>query len=133
MVRPGSKRIYLTILKFFLHLLIIGVASAGAMPVESAIYPISCVLCRILQIFWGIAAGIASLVIVLAGLKWIGNADDPSGRAQAKTTIVHAIVGLIIVTVAIEVVGWGVQNTVAGHWFDPGDWMPGADCAEFCT
>ncbi len=113
----------------------IDIASA-AVVITSIIYPISCVLCRILQILWGITAGITTMVIVLAGLKWIGSMEDPGSRAVAKSSIVHAIVGLILVTIAMQIVAWMVQGTVvgsvAGYTFDPADWLPTANCALFC-
>jgi len=125
---------------FFVLLLInIGTTSA-AVAVTDVTNPINCLLCRILTILWGIVAAIATFVIVLAGLKWIGSADDPGGRAQAKATIVHAIIGLIIVTVAMQVVAWAVQGTVAGsihgYTFDPRDFLPapaGNGCSTLCT
>jgi len=119
---------------FLILLLIISIdITSAAVAVTSVIYPINCILCRILTILWGVTAAITTFVIVLAGIKWMGSMEDPTMRAQAKTTIIHAIVGLIIVTIAIQVVGWAVQNTVAGTYFDPADWMPASDCARFCT
>ncbi|MFH1835815.1 MAG: pilin [Methanobacteriota archaeon] len=51
-----------------------------------------------------IAGAVATLVIVINGIKWIGSSDDPGARKQAKEGIVHAVVGLVIVLIAVEVV-----------------------------
>jgi len=46
------------------------------------------------------------LMIVVGGLKWMGAMEDVNARAQAKTTVIHAIIGLIIVVIAMWVVNW---------------------------
>lgn len=51
-----------------------------------------------------IAGAIATLVIVINGIKWTGSSDDPGARKQAKQGIIHAIVGLVIVMIAVNVV-----------------------------
>jgi type IV secretory pathway VirB2 component (pilin) len=88
--------------------LMIGLASAQA----NVTSIINNLMCRILQVLWAVAAGVAVVVIVVAGIKWIGSAEDAGARAQAKSTIVHAIIGLLIVMVAMAVVGWVVSGDV---------------------
>ncbi len=109
--------------------------ASGVMTVQSAINPINCILCRIINIMWGIVAGIATLVIMLAGLKWMGSAEDPGARAQAKTSIVHALVGLIIVIVSLLVIGWVTAGTKTA--IDVVEFIPvvagGNGCVNFCT
>jgi len=51
-----------------------------------------------------IAGAVATLIIVMNGIRWIGSSDDPGARKKAKEGIVHAVVGLIIVLVAVEIV-----------------------------
>jgi len=51
-----------------------------------------------------IAGAIATLVLVINGIKWTGSSDDPGARKQAKQGIIHAVVGLIIVMIAVNVV-----------------------------
>ena len=63
-------------------------------------------LCQIVLILWSITAGIATLVITLAGIKWMGSEDDLAARREAKITIIHAIIGLIIVLIALTIVNW---------------------------
>ena len=59
-----------------------------------------------------IAAAIGILVMVLQGIKWIGSADDPGARKQAKQGLVHAIIGMIIVVIAI----WVVAMIMTGNY-----------------
>ncbi len=69
-------------------------------------------ICRLIQVLWGIAAAVATIVIVIAGIKWIGSSEDAGARAQAKATIIHAIIGLIIVIVALAIVNWSITGHV---------------------
>jgi hypothetical protein len=65
-------------------------------------------ICNILQniqwLLYAIAAGIGIVVVTLQGIKWAGSAEDPGARKQAKQGIIHAIIGLIIVFMAIWLV-----------------------------
>ena len=63
-------------------------------------------LCNIVLFLWALTAGITTLVIVLAGIKWMGSMEDINARREAKITIVHAIIGLIIVLIALTIVNW---------------------------
>lgn len=91
-------------------LLTIGMASATTAATVMTI--INDLLCKLLQVLWGVAAAVAIIVIVLAGIKWIGSSEDAGARAQAKSTIVHAIIGLLIVMIALTLVGWVTQGSV---------------------
>lgn len=79
-----------------------GLVCCTATPTEI----VNTTLCSIVVTFWGIAAAVASFMIVLAGVRWSGSMEDPQTRKEAKTTIIHAIVGLIIVMVAMEIANW---------------------------
>ncbi|VVB51034.1 Uncharacterised protein [uncultured archaeon] len=56
-------------------------------------------LCYIATLMANIAAAIAVIVIISAGLKWVTSGDAPGDRKAAKNMIIHAIVGLIIIMV----------------------------------
>jgi hypothetical protein len=62
------------------------------------------VLCSFFNTFYYIAGAIASLIIVIGGVKWTASENDPGARKAAKDAIIHAIVGLIIVIVATAIV-----------------------------
>jgi len=51
---------------------------------------------NILSIFFGILGGIAVLVVAIGGLRYILANGDPSALAQAKNTILYAIIGLLV-------------------------------------
>jgi hypothetical protein len=85
--------------------------STGMISARSAI---CVVLFNIRQLLAFIAASVATLVITLQGVKWIGSAEDPGARKQAKAGIIHAVVGLIIVMSAI----WIVRMVFTGETCD---------------
>ena len=72
------------------------------------------------------AGAIASLVIILAGVRWVTAADDPGARNGAKTTIISAFVGLIIIMIAVYIVAV-VINGILPMRIDPTKWLSG-DC-----
>ena len=90
--------------------LLAGFAAAAYSPSSAAPQAGSAasVLCELLYnlrfILTVIAAAVGALVIILQGIKWVGSADDPGARKQAKQGIIHAIVGLVIVVLAVWVV-----------------------------
>ncbi|MFC2154260.1 hypothetical protein ACFLRC_02120 [Candidatus Altiarchaeota archaeon] len=92
-----------TLMATLLMLGLIGTVSAGGetTAIQNAL---STILCVIVQLLIFIAGGIAMVIIVLNGIKWTASSDDPGARKQAKQGIVHAIVGLIIVLIAVFVV-----------------------------
>ena len=75
--------------------------SSGMVSAQTAICDI---LYNIRNLLSFIAAGVAVVVITLQGIKWAGSADDPGARKKAKEGIVHAVVGLIIVLIAVWIV-----------------------------
>jgi hypothetical protein len=80
------------------------VAATAASGIISAKTAICAILYNIRDLLSFIAGGIAAVVIVLQGVKWVGSAEDPGARKQAKQGIIHAIVGLVIVLVAVWIV-----------------------------
>ena len=64
----------------------------------------------ILQIVFGIAAGIALIVFMLAGLKYITSRGDPAAVAKAKNTILYAVIGLIVAAFAFTIVTFVVKS-----------------------
>jgi len=71
-----------------------------------------CVIVRILQ---ASAAIIAAIVIILAGFKWMSY-DSPEERSKAKSYIAKALVGLLIVVIALELVNAIVNNVSIGEF-----------------
>jgi len=61
---------------------------------------VACILIRILQ---GVAAILATIVILLSGIAWMSS-DRYEDRLRARDRILHAIIGLLIVMVALQLV-----------------------------
>ena len=100
---------------FILSILILaGMASADE---KSVITIIAKFICKLIQVLWGITAAVATIVIVTAGIRWVGSAEDASARASAKSTIIHAIIGVIIIAVALAIVNWAVSGTSISSTF----------------
>ena len=57
------------------------------------------------NILYGIAAGIAILLIAIHGIRW-KTAGSPEGREDAKRGILNVIFGLAIIIVAAALVAW---------------------------
>jgi len=66
---------------------------------------VSSVICGFYDAFKAIATGIAALVMVIAGVKWVASENDPGARKAAKDAMIHAIVGLIIITLIGSIIG----------------------------
>ncbi|MEA3255164.1 MAG: hypothetical protein U9Q22_04970 [Candidatus Altiarchaeota archaeon] len=71
---------------------------------------LACLICRILTLFLFVAGAIAALVIVIAGIRWVGSGEDPGARTAAKSSVVSALVGLIIIVLAVYLVTWLVTS-----------------------
>jgi type IV secretory pathway VirB2 component (pilin) len=63
---------------------------------------------QILQIVFGIAAALAVLFIVIAGLRFITSQGNPQEVAKARNTIVYALVGLLVALSAEVIVSFVV-------------------------
>lgn len=58
-----------------------------------------------------IGAGIAAVIIIIvAGLKYVTSGGDAAKAKSAKETIVSAVIGLIVIAVAAELVGFVISR-----------------------
>ena len=64
----------------------------------------------ILQILFGILGALAVLFIVIGGFSYVVSGGDPQATGKAKSTIMYAVVGLIIAVFAEAIVTF-----VIGH------------------
>ncbi|MEM2918560.1 MAG: TrbC/VirB2 family protein [Candidatus Altiarchaeota archaeon] len=119
---------YLSISVLLLLSVLITTVYAQALDIKSTL----CVLiCRVFNLIFFISTGIAALIIIAAGIKWIGSGDDPSARGAAKSTIVHAIIGLIVVIIAVFLVWWIAGSLTGVDILNPTGFITG-DCAGAC-
>ena len=56
-----------------------------------------------LRLVFGIAGGIAVLIITIAALQYVMSAGDGQSTAKAKNTILYALVGLVICITAFSI------------------------------
>jgi hypothetical protein len=66
----------------------------------------------VMDIVFATVASIAVLIIVIAGFRYIVAHGDPSATAQARMTILYALVGLIITMAAFGFVTFVVKGLV---------------------
>jgi len=64
----------------------------------------------ILNIVFGIAGGLALIFVVIGGLRYILSQGDPNATAQAKNTILYALVGLVVTVCAYAIVRFIVSS-----------------------
>ncbi|ODS42716.1 MAG: hypothetical protein MSIBF_05300 [Candidatus Altiarchaeales archaeon IMC4] len=115
----GKKMFYNTLIGLILVFLFVGVSvevvpdlrpHMGCIQDVIAGETANLMLCQIVLILQCIAAGLALLVIVYSGIQWIGSEGDPMAVNAAKTRIIYAVVGLIVVVIA----GQFVKDISAG-------------------
>ncbi len=99
-----------------LHILMLVAVLAAS--VDGASANLHSKVCPILEAFIDVLETIAPALVLLVftygGVKYISSADDPGGRKQGKSILIHAIIGGIIIIIARFVVGivfsgWGDQ------------------------
>ena len=103
----------------------------GSEDVNEAACKLNIVFCNVAHLIFLVAGAIAALVIILAGLRWITAADDPGARNGAKTTIISAFVGLIIIMIAVYIVALVVNGMLPSEGISPSQWMMG--CPSECS
>jgi hypothetical protein len=79
-----------------------------ATPLLNQINDVSCILYSLIMYT---SAGIAALLIMLAGLEHMTSEDDNAKRNRAKTRVIYALAGLILVILACPIVDYIVTNT----------------------
>lgn len=63
-----------------------------------------------LNIVFAIAASVAMLVIVIAGFRYIVARGDARATADAKNTIIYALIGLVITMAAYSIVTFVIKG-----------------------
>ena len=79
-----------------------------ATPILNQINEVSCILYSLILYS---SAGIAALLIMLAGVEHMTSEDDNAKRNRAKTRIIYALAGLVLVILACPLVDYIVTNT----------------------
>jgi hypothetical protein len=69
------------------------------------------ILCKFICFLASVAPPIAALVMIYGGLRYVTSAEDPQARNAAKTIIISALIGLIIVMISLALV-----NLIVSGW-----------------
>jgi len=64
----------------------------------------------ILGVVFALTASISLLIIVIAGFRYVVAHGDPKAVAQARNTIIYAIIGLLISMAAYSIVTFVVKG-----------------------
>ncbi|MEJ0072790.1 MAG: hypothetical protein WDN27_01730 [Candidatus Saccharibacteria bacterium] len=86
------------------------VIDPSALPNSGTGDPTQNVVSIVLDIVFGIVASISLLMIVIGGFRYIVAHGDPNSTAQAKNTILYAIIGLLVTMVAYSIVIFVVKG-----------------------
>ncbi|MBM3309528.1 MAG: hypothetical protein FJY77_04670 [Candidatus Altiarchaeales archaeon] len=100
---PPSGRAWILALSFlFLVVVLSQTVSADAW--QNIKDKMSTIVCGFKKIFATVATGVAAFTMVIAGIQWVSSEADPGARKKAKTTMIHAMLGLIIISIANDIV-----------------------------
>ncbi|MFH1126301.1 MAG: TrbC/VirB2 family protein [Candidatus Altiarchaeota archaeon] len=72
--------------------------------VGQIVSPMVSTICQIYSVMYTSAGGIAALIITISGFRWVGSAEDPGIRKSAKDTILHTLVGMLLIVIATALV-----------------------------
>lgn len=67
----------------------------------------------ILRVVFGIAGGIALIMVVIGGLKYINSLGNAQNVAKAKDTILYALIGLVVCVMAYSIVGFVIKKAAS--------------------
>lgn len=70
----------------------------------------STTMSTIVNTVFGVTASIALLMIIIGGFRYIVAQGDPNGTAQARNTILYALIGL-----AVTLASYGIVTFVIGR------------------
>jgi hypothetical protein len=77
-------------------------------PVEN----IGTVFCNLICFLASIGPALCALVMLYGGLRYVTSADDPEARASARNIITNALIGLIIIMIAIPLVNIVISDVL---------------------
>jgi len=66
----------------------------------------------VLNTVFAVFGAVAFLVIVIAGLRYVISQGNPQATAQAKNTIIYALVGLVLAISALGIVNFVVRGVL---------------------
>ncbi len=100
----NGKVLFLLVSVFLLSLI------ASAALVDDVITRINDVICIFLCIIWYVFAALATVILILTGIKYMSS-ESPDERDESRKRIFNAVAGLIILVIAVPLVNYLIQNT----------------------
>jgi len=114
-VELGGKKLWLKKTAAIALMLAILPTIVEAQGGGSALQEVQLKICNILEQFYDllvyISTGLGALMIVIMGIIWVASADDSKARTLAKTAIVHVIIGLLVISIATNLVRLVITDT----------------------
>lgn len=65
---------------------------------------------NVLTVVFGVAGGVAMIMIVIGGFKYITSLGNAQNVAKAKDTILYAVIGLLAVILAYAIVTFVIRG-----------------------
>jgi len=59
---------------------------------------------NVLSLVFSITAAISVLMVIIGGFRYVAAHGDPSATAQARQTIMYAVIGLVVTMAAYSIV-----------------------------
>jgi hypothetical protein len=63
-----------------------------------------------LKLAFGLAGGIALVIVTIGGFKYVLSQGNPQETAKAKNTILYALIGLVVCLAAFSIVQFVIIN-----------------------
>ncbi|MFH0859711.1 MAG: pilin [Candidatus Altiarchaeota archaeon] len=111
-----NMRLFENVNKILVVLFVLSTLTQGQMSSSSISSPVNEILCMIYNGIYQIAASLAVLVFVFAGVKYVSSMDDPGKRKSAKDTMIAAIIGLIIVSIGKALVNQVLESVLGSGY-----------------
>jgi hypothetical protein len=65
---------------------------------------------NMIRLVFGIAGGIALIVVTISGFKYVMSQGNPQETAKAKNTLLYALIGLAVCVTAFAIVGFFINE-----------------------
>jgi hypothetical protein len=75
---------------------------------------VDAIVATVINIFSFVVGVIAVIMIIIGGIKYITSGGDSNNISSAKTTIIYAIIGLVVVALAQVVVRFVLNRVTTG-------------------
>lgn len=112
-------RAYLMFFLLFLIILTSGCVSGNANfsdflgTMQTVLVELAQIICDLVDVVQMVAGLLATLIIVMTGLKWIISQDNPQERFKAQETLKAVVIGLVVVLIATYLVEIVLGQTCA--------------------